>query len=146
MHHTTKLARTLLCSAALALAPFFAAAAHAAELIVEVQGVASSDGNILLAVFENGENFLKKPVAVGMAQASKGQTEVRIKDLPAGEYAISAFHDVNQNNKLDKNAVGMPIEDFAFSNNAIGDMGPPSFAAAAVKHPASGGKLTLRFN
>jgi uncharacterized protein (DUF2141 family) len=38
--------------------------------------------------------------------------------LPAGDYAFAVYHDANGNGKLDRNGVGMPTEDYAFSNNA----------------------------
>ena len=40
------------------------------------------------------------------------------------------FVDENDNGKLDANAIGMPIEPYAFSNDASGSFGPPSFAQA----------------
>jgi uncharacterized protein (DUF2141 family) len=45
----------------------------------------------------------------------------------AGTYGLSAFHDQNENGKLDTNFLGMPIEDYCASNNARGVFGPPSF-------------------
>jgi uncharacterized protein (DUF2141 family) len=38
--------------------------------------------------------------------------------LPAGNYAVSAYQDLNGNGKLDKNLVGIPSEPYGFSNNA----------------------------
>ena len=38
-------------------------------------------------------------------------------DLPAGVYAVSVFHDENMNQKLDKNFVGVPKEEYGASNN-----------------------------
>ncbi len=52
--------------------------------------------------------------------------------MPYGRYSIKAFHDENNNSKLDTNFLGMPTERYGFSNNARGRFGPPSFAEAAV--------------
>ena len=38
-------------------------------------------------------------------------------NLPAGNYAVQVMHDENENNKLDTNFMGMPIEGYGFSNN-----------------------------
>jgi uncharacterized protein (DUF2141 family) len=48
-------------------------------------------------------------------------------ELPEGEYAISLYHDVNENNELDTGSYGIPIEAYGFSNNVKGFMGAPSF-------------------
>ena len=46
-------------------------------------------------------------------------------------YAIGVYIDVNLKNKLDKNFVGIPKEPYAFSNNAEGFLGSPSFENAS---------------
>jgi uncharacterized protein (DUF2141 family) len=48
-------------------------------------------------------------------------------ELPEGEYAISLYHDVNDNNTLDTGLFGIPTEGYGFSNNVKGLMGAPSF-------------------
>jgi uncharacterized protein (DUF2141 family) len=51
--------------------------------------------------------------------------------MPYGKYSIKAFHDENENSKLDTNFTGMPVELYGFSNNARGQFGPPSFERTA---------------
>ena len=51
-------------------------------------------------------------------------------EVPDGEYAIAAFLDINANNKMDKNFIGIPKEQYGFSNNAMGRMSAPSFDQA----------------
>jgi uncharacterized protein (DUF2141 family) len=48
-------------------------------------------------------------------------------DLPAGTYAISVFHDENDDGVLNSNFVGMPREGYGFSNNYTYAMHPASF-------------------
>ena len=50
--------------------------------------------------------------------------------VPDGEYAIAAVLDTNANNKMDKNFIGIPKEQYGFSNNAMGRMSAPSFDQA----------------
>jgi uncharacterized protein (DUF2141 family) len=38
-----------------------------------------------------------------------------IPDLPYGAYAFAVFQDENENNALDKNLFGVPVEPYAFS-------------------------------
>jgi uncharacterized protein (DUF2141 family) len=47
-----------------------------------------------------------------------------------GEVAIAAFQDANENEKLDKNSLGIPTERYGFSNNPKRGFGPPSFQQA----------------
>ncbi len=116
--------------------------ASAAELTVHVEGAKSATGNIMVAVFK-AEGFLQKPVKGGMAAADVAGSKVVFADLPEGEYAVTIFHDVNGNGKLDKNVLGIPTEDYAFSNNAMGKFGPPAFDAAKFVLPAAGSALRL---
>ena len=50
--------------------------------------------------------------------------------LPHGEYAIAIFVDANRNGKMDKNFLGIPKEQYGFSNNVMGRMAAPSFEQA----------------
>jgi uncharacterized protein (DUF2141 family) len=118
----------------------------AAELTVQIDDVKSSEGFLSVAIYNSTDTFLKKPLTGVRTQATKDGKSVVIKDLPAGEYAFVVFHDVNQNGKMDKNMLGIPTEDYAFSNNAMGNMGPPSFDTAKFKVSDAGttAKISLR--
>ena len=52
------------------------------------------------------------------------------KNIPKGVYAISLFHDENDNGTMDTNFVGIPKEAYGCSNNAKGFMGPPKWQDA----------------
>jgi uncharacterized protein (DUF2141 family) len=109
----------------------------AADLTVQIDDVKSADGVLMLALYDAG-SFLKKPLKAARAAAVPGNTTVVIKDLPEGEYAFALFHDTNGNGQMDKNPIGIPTEDYAFSNNALGTMGPPSFDSAKFALTAAG--------
>jgi len=126
-------------SAALVLALFASAAAGAADLKLRVDDVKSAEGKVMLAVYDSADSFLKKPAKTVSVAAATGTVNVLIKDLPPGHYGIALFHDANGNGKMDRNAMGIPLEDYAFSNNAQGMMGPPSFEQARFAVPADGG-------
>lgn len=110
----------------------------AADLTVQIDDVKSADGMLMLALYD-AQSFLKKPVKAARATPVPGGTTVVFKDLPEGEYAFALFHDTNGNGKMDKNPIGIPTEDYAFSNNALGTMGPPSFEKARFSVGATGG-------
>lgn len=110
------------------------ATASAATLEIEIEGIAAREGQILIAVYDQAEGWLKKPVR-GLRQAvpAEGPLRLRLENLPEGEYAISVLHDANGNGRMDKNLVGMPTEAYGFSNDAAGSFGPPKFEEARFR-------------
>jgi uncharacterized protein (DUF2141 family) len=64
--------------------------------------------------------------------AKTGTVTIDVPDVPAGNWAVMAYHDENGNEKFDRNAMGMPIEGYGFSNGAAGKYGPPQFRQAAL--------------
>lgn len=128
------------------LALFALPLAHAADLTIHVDDVKRAAGQVMVALYDKEERFMKTPLAGSNAAAVQGSTIVVFKDLPAGEYAFAVVHDANGNGKMDRNLVGLPLEDYAFSNNALGKMGPASYADARFSLPAGGAtvRVTLR--
>ena len=113
--------------------------ANADELIVRVDNIKEA-GEIHIAIYDNAEAFEadrgeKGGAAPGITQGTiemvePGSVTYRY-ELPPGTYAIGIFHDANLNNRLDNYFFGVPREQYGFSNNARGFMGPPSFEDAA---------------
>lgn len=115
--------------ATLLLSALVTGSASAATLTVEVQQVAAP-GDLMIAVYDQAGQWLKQPLR-GLRQAAvAGTMTVQVPDLPDGDYAVSLFIDRNANGKLDSNAIGMPTEPYAFSNDAAGNFGPPAFDQA----------------
>lgn len=115
-----------------------ASLASAASLTIRIDDVSHGDGTVEVALFDAAGNFLKKPVTTAREKAVKGSTTIVVNDLPPGEYAYAIFHDANGNGKMDRNMMGIPTEDYAFSNNTLGKMGPPKFDDAKFTLPAPG--------
>ena len=128
-----------LCAAALLTATH----AGAATLTIEVSDVKAAAGNLMVAVFNSPDDFLKKPANSGSVAAALAGNIVRFQDLPEGDYAFAIYHDANGNGKMDTNLMGIPTEDYAFSNNAIGKMGPPDYTKAKFALPAAGATLRV---
>jgi len=118
-------------------------AARAGDLTIRVDDVKAAQGQIMVALYDSADGFLKRSIKAAAAPATAGSTTVVIGDVPAGEYGIALYHDANANGKMDSNPMGMPTEDFAFSNNARGNMGPPSFADATFAVPQAGAAVTV---
>lgn len=107
--------------------------AFAADLQLVVRNVRSSEGFVLVSIFDDSGAFPDHPeeavmkLKLTVAQAAN----YLVQGLPPGEYAIALLHDENGNGKMDKKAFGIPKEGFGFSNDAMGTFGPPKFKKAA---------------
>ena len=99
---------------------------------VTVRNIRETKGTILVGLYTNEENYLKKAVEGKVVKAAGTEVKVVFENLKPGEYAVSVIHDENENGELDKNGIGMPKEGFAFGNNAMGIFGPPSFEKAKI--------------
>lgn len=66
--------------------------------------------------------------------------------LKPGRYAVKSFHYIDGDGKMGTNPFGMPIEPFAFSNNAVGNMGPAKWADASfeVKAGANSHRIEIK--
>jgi len=117
--------------------------AYAGDLTIHVDDIKAANGNVMVAVFNSADTFLKAPLLATGAPAAIAGNAVVLKDLPAGDYAFAVYHDANANGKLDKNILGIPTEDYAFSNNALGKMGPPSYDSARITIPAAGATVRV---
>ena len=114
-------------------------ATNADELTVRVDNIKEA-GEIHIAIYDSADAFEadrgeKGGAAPGITQGmiemvEPGSVTYRY-ELPPGTYAIGIFHDANLNNRLDNYFFGVPREQYGFSNNARGFMGPPAFDAAA---------------
>lgn len=97
------------------------------NLIVRVENIKEVKGSLKIAIYDHENHFLSKEVMSDGKTIESSQIEFSFEGLQEGVYAISLFHDENDNGKLDSNFIGIPSEPYAFSNNAKGMFGPPSF-------------------
>jgi len=119
-------ATALLCTSLLA-----SAAATAATIEVHVTNISNAKGQIRVAVCDQ-ERFLKQCVHTASAPAQTGETVLKVANVPAGIWAVLAYHDENGNAELDRNMIGIPKEDYGFSRDAASRFGPPKFSDAAI--------------
>lgn len=116
-----------------------------AKLHVTVENLKNDKGQVIIAIFDNKKDYLKKPV--GEAAVAIGEdltSETEFGNLPAGTYAIAAYHDKNKNGDLDT-VIVVPKEDYGFSNGARSLFGPPSFKKAAFEFNGSEDlRITIR--
>lgn len=124
--------------------------AKQANLTVEMRGLRSDHGKVVLALFNSRAGFPEK-VRVALRRASVGvkggRARIVLRDVPPGTYAVAVFHDENGNGKLDTTWTGRPKEGVGMSNDARGHRGPPKFEDASFKLHGGGKKIqiTIRY-
>lgn len=117
------------CLLAAALGVYTQAAADTLTIVIE--DIRDASGTVQVQVLAGQAQFEGAgTVAQFLEQAVEGTLTITAEDLPPGEYAIRIMHDVNGNDELDANFVGMPTEPYAFSNNARGMFGPATWEDA----------------
>lgn len=100
------------------------------NLTVQIEGAESNDGQIFVSVYNEAADFLDTSYKGAISKITNNGCTVTFEGLPKGTYAVSTFHDENDNGKLDTNFIGIPKEDYGCSNGAKGIMGPPKWKDA----------------
>ena len=96
---------------------------------VVVSALVSTESTVKLYFYNAPDKFLKRgQYAFSRAVKPAGKREISLPvDLPQGEWAVAITQDINNNDKLDKNFLGIPTEPYAFSNNVRPTLAPPEF-------------------
>ena len=122
------------CSTAEEAASEAAQPAETASLTISLTGIETPSGTIRIGLFAGQEDYEGGPGLTGAAVPVEGETaSVTLEGLAPGAYGIKLFHDVNDNGEMDTNPFGMPVEPYAFSNNAPAHFGPAKWDAASVE-------------
>ena len=99
-------------------------------IIVNISGIDNNKGKMMIGLYTSEGNWLGTPKKALMSKIEKGKSTATFTNIPEGIYAISVFHDENDNNKIDMNFMGIPKEDNGCSNGARGFFGPPKWKDA----------------
>lgn len=97
------------------------------QLVIEVAGIESNDGAVIVSVFDSESDWLKDAVYSEILTISGKRASGVFANVPYGEYAVSVFHDENSNSELDSDLMRIPTEPYGFSNNAKASFGPATW-------------------
>lgn len=106
---------------------------HTSTLTVKISDLKVQQGTVYVGLYDAAEHWMKKRAFSAMAKADQDEVTVTFENIPEGEYAISIYHDKNDNGKFDSNFFGIPAEPYAFSAGAKGRFGPPNWEQAAFQ-------------
>ncbi len=101
----------------------------------------NAEGVVRCGLFKQA-GWLKDTFRPAIVKINKTTALCVFKEIPIGVYGISAFHDEDNDGKLDTNLVGYPVEEYCSSNNARNMFSAPSWKDA--KFAYKGGTLRLR--
>lgn len=95
-------------------------------ITVVIENVLNDKGNILAGLYTE-ENFMRGAgVAEYATKAKPGELSFEFTDITPGDYAITVMQDFNENQRMDFEDSGMPVEPYGTSGSGMA-MGPPSF-------------------
>jgi len=137
--HITPTAYCLLLTGFLLLVTGSLFAQAPGQLSITISNIYPVKGDIYIAIYDNDDDYMDIE-KVAFREIVPIHSEVQtiiLNDIPAGEYAVSVFQDIDENGELNTNAIGIPNEPFGFSNDARGRFGPPKFKNAKFSYPGT---------
>ena len=98
------------------------------RVIASVTQLANNRGVCRACLFSTAVSYQKMEAVQCLSVPIINQKALfTFNDIPKGKYALFVFHDVNENNKLDKNWLGIPSEGYGASRNKLPFAAAPAF-------------------
>ena len=109
--------------------------AQAGMLTLQVKGIDVEKGGQLSVGIFLAKEFPKpgRELINRLFPITGALTTVTITDVPAGDYGIAVYQDIDSDAHLKTNLIGMPQEPIGFSRDARIHLAPPRFSDAAVR-------------
>lgn len=92
-------------------------------------GLYNSEANWNKDIVDGGGGNGGNEFIIIRQEAKTREQNVIFDSLPSGNYAISLYHDLDNNGTLNRDAFLnlLPVEPYGFSNNVVPSTGPPKF-------------------
>jgi len=101
-----------------------------ATVVLEIEGIRSDEGQLIIAVFRNEEDFRNEHPAVRKRYSKAGLQGDKMTitlQLSPGSYGIAVLDDENLDDDMTLNFIGYPREGFAFSGFEQKGLAKPRF-------------------
>ncbi len=138
MHSPRTLALSLAAAIGIAGAlPSTVARAAPPVQIIHVIGMHGTAGHVVAMLFRATDRVPAAPFLTVRGAIHDSAADLALTALPAGDYAVIVFHDVNDNGVLDHNALHLPAEPLGFSGGFALSLlsGMPTFEKLRVHLP-----------
>ncbi|OFC72544.1 DUF2141 domain-containing protein [Alteromonas confluentis] len=127
-----------------ALTTLYCIGAQAANIEITFTDMNNLSGELYVAVYNSEDAFSKKRAMQSqIVSVYKKDQKVILADVPAGEYSVMVFQDLDGNHQLNTNMLGIPTEPYGFSTNPR-LMGPPTFGA--IRFPVTEELVAISIN
>lgn len=94
-------------------------------LRIEVASFENTKGVLRVCVTDQKDDFLKSCAFSKIVTVEDDTVSLKIENIEKGNYAVSVYHDENNNGILETGGVfGIPVEPYGFSNNPTMTFGP----------------------
>ncbi len=123
-------------------------AAFKGNLNVQVTGLRNQQGQLCIKLFSNSQGFpegSQKGTRQQCVKITDNLMKFNFSNLTSGGYAVAVYHDANNDNKLNRNSLGMPTEGYGFSNNPVYTRtGPPKYGEAVFLLAGPNTNVTIK--
>jgi len=136
--------KTIIVLLAIFLGSLMYGQAESGNITASVPNVTGTEGNVKFGLY-TAETFMKaEPDFSAEAEIKEGKASVIFKNIPEGVYALLVMHDKNDNNQMDYDPNGMPLENYGSSGNSM-SYGPPVWENSKFNFDGSTRELEIRF-
>lgn len=125
------------------------AAEEVASITVQISNLKTNAGQVRCALFSTAAGFPKEPsrASARVVGTISGRTAIcRFERAPKGRIAITAFHDENNNGKMDLRFGLIPTEGIGWSRNPKVSMRAPRFEEAAFDYAGVASTINVTLN
>ena len=122
------------------------------ELVIEINNIKNMAGNINIAIFDNSDSWLTDAaystvLPIDEKHCQQSTCHWLVGKIKNGSYGVAVYHDLNSDGKMEYGFLGIPQEDYGFSNNKTSLFGlPPTWdkASFAVENQIITHKINLQ--
>lgn len=97
---------------------------------VSMTGFENNKGKAMIGLYNTKSDFLEKEYKSELSEIQNKKSKATFTDIPDGIYAVSVFHDEDDDNEFDILFGFIPMEDYGNSNNVPPRYGPPQWEDA----------------
>ncbi len=99
----------------------------------------NDEGKVMVGLYNEKGKFLDETYVSLSSEIENKEAKVTFTNVPDGTYAISSYHDADDDGTLDMFMGMIPTESYGCSNGATGFFGPPKWEDA--KFEVTGGEI-----